>query len=108
MFILGTEQSEIWLHQVTTYSERWAVVRRGPVTTISDIHLLFIPIMLLHGQNTLALARRRADVATKAQAWNIRAFHSSQRCRKHYLNVNQQVWPSDFELLFGRPLHLLL
>ncbi|KAN0077199.1 Thioredoxin-like fold [Tylopilus felleus] len=48
--------------------------------------------MLLHGQNTLALARRRADVATKAQAWNIRAFHSSQRCRKHYLNVNQRTF----------------
>ncbi|KAG8217600.1 putative thioredoxin [Butyriboletus roseoflavus] len=48
--------------------------------------------MLFHVQKSLALTQRRADLASKARSWNIRALHSSQRCREQYLDASQKTF----------------
>ncbi|KAF8136447.1 thioredoxin-like protein [Boletus edulis] len=48
--------------------------------------------MLFHGQQVLALARRHANLASKTKQWNICAFHSSQWCRKQYLDASQKTF----------------
>ncbi|KAF8559664.1 thioredoxin-like protein [Imleria badia] len=49
--------------------------------------------MLFHGQRAFALAQRRANLASKAKLWNMRAaFHSSQWCRKQYLDASQKTF----------------
>ena len=41
--------------------------------------------------SSLALARRRAALATQAKLWNMRLFHSSQRRCEQYRDVGQEV-----------------
>ncbi|KAH0830654.1 thioredoxin-like protein [Lanmaoa asiatica] len=48
--------------------------------------------MLFHGQKALTLVQRRAGLPSKAKPWNMRAFHSSQRCREQYLDAGQKTF----------------
>lgn len=66
-------------------------VKQRGVDSRSTRHCFFDSVMLFHVQKTLTLAQRRADLARKAKPWNIRALHSSRRCRKQYLDASQKV-----------------
>jgi thioredoxin 1 len=49
-------------------------------------------VMLFHGHKAFALAQRHADLASKVKPWNVRAFHSSQRRRKQYLDASRKTF----------------
>lgn len=66
--------------------------QRNSSSAVSNSHCFFEAVMLFHLQEVITLAQRRTNLASKVKPWNMRTFHSSQRCCEQYLDASQKVW----------------